>query len=81
MRNERTMNAVALADETDIVCSFIFKNRWAVDNLDKICGPHSSQLSAIGVRTRRSGKDKCSRHLVQGENEPKGSERFRRPTL
>jgi hypothetical protein len=32
------MNAVALADETDIVCSFIFKKGWAVNNLDKICG-------------------------------------------
>ena len=25
MRNDRTMNAVALAEETEIVCSFIFK--------------------------------------------------------
>ena len=66
------MNAVAVADEADIVCSFIFKNRWAVDNLDKICGQHSSQLNAIGVRPRRSGKDKCSLHLGQGENDPKG---------
>ena len=32
------MNAIALADETDTVCSFIFKKRWAVNNLDKICG-------------------------------------------
>ena len=50
-----TMNVVAAADETDIVCSFISKNRWAVDNLDKICGQHSSQLSAIGVRPRQFG--------------------------
>jgi len=45
MRNERTMNAVAVADEMDNVCSFIFKNRWAADNLDKICGQHSSQVT------------------------------------
>ncbi len=44
------MNVAAVADETDIVCSFIFKNRWAVNNLDKICGQHSSQVSRIGVR-------------------------------
>lgn len=52
MRNDRTMNAVALADETDIVCSFIFKNRWAVNNLDKICGHHSSQMSQDGLARR-----------------------------
>jgi hypothetical protein len=46
MKNERTMNTIAVADEADSVCSFIFKNRWAIDNLDKICGQHSSQLSA-----------------------------------
>ena len=40
MRNERTMNVVAATDETDIVCSFIFQNRWAIDNLDKICEQH-----------------------------------------
>jgi hypothetical protein len=40
------MNAIAVADEADSVCTFIFKNRWAIDNLDKICGQHSSQLSA-----------------------------------
>lgn len=27
MRNDRTINAVALPDETDIVCNFISKNR------------------------------------------------------
>ena len=48
------MNVAAVADETDIVCSFIFKNRWAVDNLDKICGQHSSQMSRIGVRVAKS---------------------------
>ncbi len=66
------MNAVAVADEADIVCSFIFKNRWAVDNLDKICGQHSSQLNAIGVRPSQFRKDKYNFHSVQGENEPKG---------
>jgi len=55
MRNERTMNVAAVADETDIVCSFIFKNRWAVNNLDKICGQHSSQVSRIGVRIAKKG--------------------------
>ncbi len=44
------MNVAAVADEKDIVCSFIFKNRWAVNNLDKICGQYSSQVSRIGVR-------------------------------
>jgi len=51
-----TMNVVAAADETDSVFSFISKNRWAVDNLDKICGQHSSQVSRIGVRiAKKSG--------------------------
>ena len=44
------MNVAAVADEKDIGCSFIFKNRWAVNNLDKICGQYSSQVSRIGVR-------------------------------
>jgi len=35
------MNEVAVADETDIVCSFIFKNEWAANNPHKICGKHS----------------------------------------
>ena len=32
------MNVAAVADEGEIVCSFIFKNAWAMENLDKICG-------------------------------------------
>ena len=49
IKKDRTMNAVALADETDIVCSFIFKKGWAVNNLDKICGQHSSQMGEMEV--------------------------------
>ena len=55
MRTERTMNAVAVAVEREIVCSFIFKNRWARNSLDKICGQHSSQVSRIGVRIAKKG--------------------------
>jgi hypothetical protein len=54
MRKERTMKAVALADETDIVCSFIFKRGGAVNNLDKICGQHSSQMSQMEVAKAKS---------------------------
>jgi len=76
MRNERTMNVAAVADETDIVCSSIFKNRWAVNNLVKICGQHSSQVSRIGVRPRHLERTNTTftryKVLVQGENEPKG---------
>jgi len=81
MRNERTMNVAAVADETDIVCSFIFKNRWAVDNLDKICGQHSSQVSRIGVRTRHLGRTNPTFTRYKVKMSPKVSERFRRPTL
>lgn len=35
------MNVAAVADEADNVCNFIFKNAWAMENLDKICGQHS----------------------------------------
>jgi hypothetical protein len=45
MRNERTMNAVAVADEADNVCSFIFKNSQAINNQDNICGQLQSQVT------------------------------------
>lgn len=35
------MNVADAADEAEIVYSFIFKNAWAMENLDKICGQHS----------------------------------------
>src|SRR2546429_804697 len=81
MRNERTMNAVAVAEEADIVCSFIFKNRWAARNLDKIGGQHSSELNAIGVRPRHLGRTNATFIWYKVKMSPKVSERFRRPTL
>jgi hypothetical protein len=54
IRKERTMKAVALADETDIVCSFIFKNVWRENNLDKICGQHSSQMSRVHFEQQKA---------------------------
>jgi len=57
IRNERAMNTVAVADETDIVCSFIFKNRWAASNLDKICGQHSFQEDSIEFRPTHAKVD------------------------
>jgi len=75
------MSAVAVAEEADIVCSFIFKNRWAARNLDKICGQHSSQLNAIGVRPRHLGRTNATFIWYKVKMSPKVSERFRRPTL
>ncbi|TMI39168.1 hypothetical protein E6H21_10000 [Candidatus Bathyarchaeota archaeon] len=60
MRTERTMNAVALAVEREIVCSFIFKNRWARNSLDKICGQHSSQVTRTEGELRQGWRLKAS---------------------
>ena len=70
IRKERTMKAVALADETDIVCSFIFKNVWRENNLDKICGQHSPQrIESTSNSKKRDGQISTSiseRYLVEG---------------
>jgi hypothetical protein len=60
------MKTVALADETEIVCSFIFKNVWRENNLDKICGPRSSQMSRVHFEQAKS---------VAGKGRPQISER------
>ena len=54
MRKDRTINAVALADETDIVCSFIFKKSWDVNNLDKICGTAFVQMSQMELEEQKN---------------------------
>jgi hypothetical protein len=79
MRNERTMNAVAVADEADNICSFIFKNSWAVNNLDKICGQHSSQMARPEFELGKVVEAKVNLDSERSQGTWQGSESLRRP--
>ncbi len=72
------MSAVAVADEADNVCSFIFKKGSAVNNLDKTCGQLSSQMTRTAFEGGKGWVLKVV-YLKKFQVTRDYSESFRRP--
>ncbi len=73
------MNVAAVADEADTVRSFIFKNAWAMENLDKICGQHSLQVTRTEFDLWKGWRRKTNLDSGKSQVTQQGSESLRRP--
>ena len=73
------MNVAAVADEGEIVCSFIFKNAWAMENLDKICGQHSLPVTRTEFDLWKGWRPKTNLDRGESQVTQQGSESLRRP--